>query len=362
MLIPHDLFKMVNVHGVLFCLVIVIELVYSSVVPINNDDAGLMTEYSQKCDRLIDLYIVLDSSGSIGSTSFNHAKEALKTLVSRLEIGENKVMITVVNYASKVQFPVEMVHIPVNEWTIETMKRKINDIPYLGGMTATGDALLEVYNHCINLKKCRNWDLGASRTVLVFTDGASNTGINVAVAATKLKEHGKAEVFAVGIGSSIRDSELLAIATKPDYIRHVNDYLELTYEINSITIEACGIPAFVVTNVLVHSRVGANSYRFYQVDTGELIKRTPNSQGGFVEITMNMKKGRLAVFTSITDANPRAETTRQAQVQARGSSQYYLEYIDHDVSRLYFSMLGMEEQNQYEFELRWLDLNGNPVS
>jgi len=43
-----------------------------------------------RCESLMDLIIVLDSSGSIGQTSFDQAKDAMATLASNLNIGPKK--------------------------------------------------------------------------------------------------------------------------------------------------------------------------------------------------------------------------------------------------------------------------------
>ncbi|CAF0728468.1 unnamed protein product [Adineta steineri] len=333
---------------------------------INNDTGISFQSLRQdgRCDRLIDLYLVLDSSGSIPQPVFQQAKEAMKEIIQRLDVGPKKVMVTVVNYGSTVEVPVELASIPITEITVSRILTQIDNIKYIGSGTATGDALWKVYERCVTLKKCRDLHFGASRTILVFTDGQSNTGRPILAAKTDLFVKGKAEIFAVGIGNGIQDAELLTIATNEKYVRHFKDYVQLLQEINFITLEACGIPAFVVPNVRVSSEVEANDYRFYQLDTKELITRAGNSNtlGGYVEITANIKKGDIAVFTSSSDPNPKAGTSRRASWETRAGGHYYLEYIEHDSSRLYFSFLGADLQNEYDFEVRWLDMNGNIVA
>ena len=45
------------------------------------------------CDKFMHLFLILDSSASVGLTNFQQAKEILKDLASRLAIGPNQLLI-----------------------------------------------------------------------------------------------------------------------------------------------------------------------------------------------------------------------------------------------------------------------------
>ncbi|CAF2839011.1 unnamed protein product [Rotaria sp. Silwood2] len=312
------------------------------------------------CKTIMDLFIVLDSSGSIGSASFERAKSALVELVSMLQIGPKKVQVWVINYGQIVETPIVFHNMPMSEFTKENLIQQIKNIQYMNGAcTATGDALKEARTICD--KKCRGLYEGVSRVVLVLTDGNSNCGAAVGIESTNLLHITKASVFAVGIGSAINNAELQTIATDKKYVMHVDNYLTLTTVINSITVQTCGIPAFVIPNVKVESEVPSNTYRYYQVDTTELIQNKMNNEGGFIEIIANVLQGKVEVYTSTTETNPGPHTGQRARFQTRGAQQYYIEHIEENTARLYFSFYGVETTNEYDFVLHWLDMNGGLI-
>jgi methyl coenzyme M reductase subunit C len=259
-----------------------------------------------------------------------------------------------------VETPIAFHNMPMAEFTKENLMRRIQAIRYMNGAcTATGDALQQVRQICD--KNCRGRHEGVSRVALVLTDGYSNCGTAVGIESTNLLHITKASVFAVGIGTGVNNAELLTIATDKKYVIHVNNYLELTTAINSITIQTCGIPAFVVPNVKVESEVPSNTYRYYQLDTTELLRQDRNSQGGYIEIISHVLLGEVEVYTSTTNANPGTSSGQRVQFQTRGTEQYYIEYIEQNTPRLYFSFYGVQATNEYDFVVRWLDIGGTLI-
>ena len=312
------------------------------------------------CRTIMDLFIVLDSSGSIGSAGFEQAKSALVDLVSMLQIGPKKVQVWVLTYGQTVEVPIAFHNMPMSEFTKENLIRTIKDIRYMNGAcTATGDALREARQICD--KRCRGLHEGVSRVALVLTDGYSNCGATVGIESTNLLHITKASVFAVGIGAGVNNAELLTIATDKKYVVHVSNYLHLTAAINNITIHTCGIPAFVVPNIKVESEAPSNTYRYYQLDTTELLRQSRDNQGGFIEIKARIHQGKVEVYTSTTDSNPGPGSGQRVQFQTRGTDQYYVEHIEQDTPRLYFSFYGVQPVNQYDFVVSWLDTSGNSI-
>lgn len=315
----------------------------------------LSSPAENNCNTLMDLFIVLDSSGSIGAVAFEQAKNALADLVSRLQIAPKKVQVWVINYGQIVETPISFHNMPLSEFTKENLIRQIKLIRYMdGSCTATGDALREVRNICD--RRCRSIEQGVSRVVLVLTDGNSNCGTLVGPESSNLLHVTKASVFAVGIGYGINNLELQTIATDKKYIVHVDDYLLLPASINNITVQTCGIPAFVIPNVKVESEVPLNNYRYYQLDTTELVNPNALKQGGYVEIIANVKAGQVDVFTSTQNQNPGIGTGKRVNFRSsRSGDQYFIEYIDQNAPRLFFSFLGLQNENEYDFIVKWFD-------
>jgi uncharacterized protein YegL len=312
------------------------------------------------CRTIMDLFIVLDSSGSIGTVEFERAKTALVDLVSKLQIGPKKVQVWVINYGQVVETPIAFHNMPMSEFTKDNLIRQIKGIRYMNGAcTATGDALRTAREICN--KNCRGFHEGVSRVALVLTDGHSNCGTAVGIESTNLLHVTKASVFAVGVGPGVNNVELHTIATDKKYVVHVNNYLDLTVAINSITVQTCGIPAFVIPGVVVQTEVPSNTYRYYQMDTTELLRQSRSNEGGFVEIRTHILQGKVEVYTSTTNANPGPASGQRVQFLTRGSEQYYIEHIDQDTQRLYFSFFGVQETNEYDFAVNWIDMNGGLI-
>ncbi|CAF1137568.1 unnamed protein product [Adineta ricciae] len=125
----------------------------------------------------------------------------------------------------------------------------------------------------VAIKHCRSLGEGTSRVVLVLTDRYSNCGTRVAPQSDLLLSVSRASVFTIGVGGSVNNAELLQIANEKKYVMHVQSHHDLISTVNNITVYTCGIPAFVVTNVGVHTSVPNNIFRYYQVDTTELLAR-----------------------------------------------------------------------------------------
>lgn len=331
-----------------------------SLVAANPLEDVLQLRDESNCRTLMDLFLILDSSGSIGSVAFGQAKSALIDLVSKLQIAPKKVQVWVINYGEIVETPIAFHNMPLSEFTKENLINKIKTIRYMdGSCTATGDALAEARRICG--KFCRGLQEGVSRVALVLTDGNSNCGAAVGVESTNFAHITKASVFAVGIGYAINNAELLSIASDRKYMMHVTNYLELTTIINNITVQTCGIPAFVIPNVKVESEVPSNTYRYYQLDTSDFVRDNRSAQGGYVEILANVHQGQIEVYTSTTNQNPKYGSAKRVQFQTRGSDQYYIEYIDQEVPKLYFSFFGLQANNEYDFTVRWLDIQAGMI-
>ena len=312
------------------------------------------------CKTIMDLFIILDSSGSIGSAAFENAKKALIEMVSMLQIGPKKVQVWVFNYGQTVEMAIAFHNMPMSEFTKDVLIRKIQNIPYLnGGCTATGDALRDARLVCG--KHCRGLHEGVSRIAVVFTDGNSNCGASVGVESAQFFSQTKSSVFAVGIGTGINAKELLTIATEKKHVVHVNNYTELITAMNNITVYTCGIPAFVLPNIKVETSAPSNTFRYYQVDTTEHFRNNRNSQGGFIELSAHVHMGKVEVYTSTTNSNPGPGTGHRVQFNTRGSDLFYIEHIEEDTPRLYFSFYGVETNNEYDFVVNWLDISGGVV-
>ncbi|UJR32456.1 hypothetical protein I4U23_019918 [Adineta vaga] len=264
---------------------------------------GLRTPSESNCDTIIDLFVVLDSSGSIGVNALEEAKNALVNLVSMLDIGPKKAQVCVITYGQVVETSISCHNTPISEFTKTKLIQRIKTILYMNGdCTATGDAL-QVARHLYD-KNCRSLKEGTSRVALVLADGYSNCGTKFRPEADIFFSKNKASIFAIGVGKGIHNAELHLIASEKRHVMHVNNYIDLIAAMNIITIHTCGIPGFVLRNVKVETSASTNR--------------------GFIEIIANV--------------HPGPDSGQNVQFQTRGSELYYMEYIEQNTSRFYFSV------------------------
>lgn len=126
--------------------------------------------------------------------------------------------------------------------TTQSLQAAINRITYTQGWTATGLGLLDGLD-LLNASKpygTRPLSLGLPRTAILITDGYSNRGPSVASVAPMLRDAG-INVYTVGVGSSIRESELVQIANSPaaQYVYGINSYDDAEGFVNLLSFTTC---------------------------------------------------------------------------------------------------------------------------
>ena len=240
-----------------------------------------------QCEALVDLTLVIDSSGSISPDDFERAKQALMDLVSRLNVAVNKAGVAVINFSSNMSLSAQN---NVFEFDQLELLKQLSVLPRLAGSTATGDALALAKLYCE--AQCRDLNNGIPRIFAIFTDGHSNTGQPVIPAAIALREAPiEGTVFAVGVGNIGVDgqAELLGITGDPDYVMTIDSYLDLARITNAISMKMCNIPAFILPDRKIRGEVTGNSSRYYRMNT--LHKLAKNA---FFEIQINEQAGQVS--------------------------------------------------------------------
>ncbi len=194
----------------------------------------------QICDQIVlDIVLVVCSSGSMGASNFALEKNAVVEMINRLNTnGQRKIRVLVINYSTTVQVMSSLVQTDQDKARIISA---VNSMPYLNGMTATGDALARARQ----IFSYNPRDLNP-RVVVLFTDGGSNMGANVITEADLLKNQG-VSIFTVGVGSAINHAELNAISSIPlsTYKKTIANYQDIYAAINEIGQTACSTPAFL---------------------------------------------------------------------------------------------------------------------
>jgi uncharacterized protein YegL len=243
----------------------------------------------KECDAVIDLTLVIDSSGSIKPNEFEKGKGALIDLVSRLNVNEKKAGVAIINYASNASLSALN---EVFEFDKEELLQQIAALPRIGTNTATGNALALAKLYCES--RCRELSQGIPRIFVVFTDGHSNEGQAVIPVAKAIRDTPiEGTIFAVGLGNIGKkgQEELLGIAGDPDYVMNITSYLELARVTNAIAAQMCEFPAFILPNIETVVEVKANTTRYYKMST---LNKT--SKNAFFEIEINDKVGQVSLL------------------------------------------------------------------
>ncbi|XP_075441860.1 uncharacterized protein LOC142487059 [Ascaphus truei] len=164
-----------------------------------------------------DLVFVVDGSWSVGFTDFDTAKNWLINVTSSFDIGPSYTQVAVIQYSDSPRLEFPLGQHSSNQQLITALK----SMKYLGGNTQTGHAIKFATETVFPSSQRTN--VAKNRIAVVVTDGKSQDDVVQFSAQARAQ---KIIMFAVGVGSEITKSELVAIANTPssDYMLYAEDY------------------------------------------------------------------------------------------------------------------------------------------
>jgi len=188
------------------------------------------------CQHAMDLGIIIDRSGSVGSANFDKTKNFVHTLVRRLQISSNGNRVGIIAYQSVTELVVKFAD--VNSQAPSAMTNIINGIRFTGGGTRTDRALEKADS---GLFSSAGGDRGDKPNVLmVITDGRTNRGSKPYPRVLAPLIGKKVTMIAIGVGSGINYSELKEIANgKLANVIHVDKFDDLFVKLNSVLQASC---------------------------------------------------------------------------------------------------------------------------
>ena len=157
------------------------------------------------CNNSLDLVFILDSSGSVGDTSFNNMKHFVAEIVSNFMIQANSTRVGVIQFSDTPKIEIVLGSID----SINILKRAINNIVYIGSQTNVVAALNLVPTVLINARA----NEGIPSVVILLTDQTSEPTVKAAIA---LHEQ-EIQIYAIGFGNSINETQLQNTASDPNY-------------------------------------------------------------------------------------------------------------------------------------------------
>ncbi|CAH1252946.1 MATN1 [Branchiostoma lanceolatum] len=178
------------------------------------------------CDAPLDLFFVLDGSGSVTDANFDKMKQFTKNVVNAFDISPTATQVGVVQYSDSNSLEFNLGDNADKPSTLAA----IDNIVYQGGGTSTGSAL-----EFARLNAA--WRGGnVPKVMIVVTDGKS--GDSVTAAAQNLAGNG-VEVYAIGVGN-YDSAELLDIAANnQNNVIELTDFNALQAEIEQIAQTVC---------------------------------------------------------------------------------------------------------------------------
>ena len=167
----------------------------------------------------MDLFFVMDESGSVGFNNYQIMKGFVNNLINSFTIGEDDVQVGLMAFSTSYR-----IHFNLNEYKdASSLTQAVSDINYGGGRTNTASALRATLENAFTTANGgRHTTSGIPRVVVVVTDGQSNSFSDTMTAAAELHEDGII-VFAIGIAGA-NQAELVAIATRPSYVEFTRTF------------------------------------------------------------------------------------------------------------------------------------------
>lgn len=174
-----------------------------------------------------DVVYVMDRSGSVKEADFDESVDFVYNVTDYLAIGTSEMQVSIVIFSSS-----HSEEFDLNDFTSKA--DLLNAIKNLRGTRTTGktytyDAIDYVKDN--SFTSAKGGRSGANRTVVILTDGLSNNFTRTVTAADELRAGLGAEVFAIGIGSTVSKSndELKGIASDPDsyYVHYIDTFVYL---------------------------------------------------------------------------------------------------------------------------------------
>ncbi|XP_076799831.1 uncharacterized protein LOC143444923 [Clavelina lepadiformis] len=210
----------------------------------------------------MDLWFLLDSSGSIGTENFKTSLDFVSHLSSKFNISSDRVRTGMSIYSTW--------HTIISYFNQHTSNQEfmeaVKTTHYKRGGTNTGAAITKVLTKGFNERNgARDRSQGVPRVLIVLTDGQSNDDVLQPV--YDAHEAG-ITVFAVGVGHGIKFEEINLIASNPDStyaykLSQFNTLLPILQRV--LTEQTCTASATLLNNTLVTIRISSGSSHYSSI-------------------------------------------------------------------------------------------------
>ena len=188
------------------------------------------------CPVKTDLVFVLDSSGSVGETNYGRVRDFVENFTMNIPIERLDIQVGVIVFGNEAQVVINLGQYQNKSDLIHA----IRGIPYLKGTTNTPDALCKLVS-LVEAEAREN----ALHIAVLLTDGKPTAFLNpcnytsTKAAGDKIRNMSNILIYAIGITNDINDDELNAIATKPEFVSHLESFSDLNSVQNELGYHIC---------------------------------------------------------------------------------------------------------------------------
>ena len=196
--------------------------------------------YTDCTARAFDFIILLDASGSVGSSNFEIMKDFVANMLSNFTIGPDDTRVGVIRFAASPSIVIPLGSIN----TYSQLATAIRGISYTRGGTNTG-AALNLLNTAFATARVSE---GIPRVAAVFTDGMSNDAA-ATVQAAQAVHNDKITVFSFGIGTGVSNAELVAIASDGQQgVFTISGFTSDTFQavLTQLQLSTCSCKSFLI--------------------------------------------------------------------------------------------------------------------
>ncbi|KAH7701456.1 Fibropellin-3 [Aphelenchoides avenae] len=250
-----------------------------------------------KCNlRGMDLMFLIDASGSIGNSSFGDAKKFVESVIDGFDISNHKTRVGVIEFSSDTKV------ITTFSGDKAAVVKAVQDMPYMNGMTATGDALRMATQEFIH--RARDPSKGFPLVTVLLTDGQPNWSNNTdadpqdALDAAEVLKKAGITLFTVGIANAHIDN-LQATASNPkcQHFYLLKDYKSLAAQFPEIlTSQTCTVSAYIPATVQqVNATVEQGQAAYFRL--------AANVSDG-VTLKVSTEQGDTTIYASLTNRAP----------------------------------------------------------
>ncbi|XP_044176608.1 collagen alpha-1(XII) chain-like [Acropora millepora] len=191
------------------------------------------------CNIVADVAFIVDSSGSIGERNWVKMLNFMKEMIKAFNVGADKTHIAVVAFSTNAKVEFKFDNLTGPSVTEEGYGRLIDRIRFQKGLTFIDKALLLADKDVFTTAAGMRPEL--PQIAIVITDGRQTTDQGpfreLSEASLPLKRK-NIQVYSLGIGSSVNQTQLNDIASSPENVFSATSLSEITTVATAI-LHAC---------------------------------------------------------------------------------------------------------------------------